>query len=467
MAKAFGSQNTYDVVVVGAGLSGLQAAHSVHAAGFQVCLLEAIDRVGGKTLTSKSSERGFNDLGASWINDTNQSEMFKLYQRYGLETETQRDCGDTLIQSADGNVLKVPYGQLPGNPDVILRLLQVFRDECSLINLDNPTESHRAREIDQLTFREFSIQSVKSDEAASIADVLSASLLGVESDEVSALYMLLYFKSGAGIDNIISDEKNGGQYLRCRQGNQNIAQKMADELGPGVVFLHTPVTAIDHSRCGHCVVHTQSGRTFQCRKVIVSIPTSLYHRIAFSPRLPEKKVILSDNTATGCYTKLVYVFNEPWWHKANLSGVLDSEKGPIVFSRDTSIAQDHQWSITCFLTGDKGRNWSKLPRASRHRQAWKQFSQSFGKFTEVPRPANTLEMEWTKEAFFLGAPCPITTPGVLSAVGGEIATPVGNVHFVGTETSREWRGYMEGAIRSGLRGGAEVVRKLEDTTGRL
>ncbi|KAL3439962.1 hypothetical protein BJX65DRAFT_300791 [Aspergillus insuetus] len=441
MAKVFENQNTYDVVVVGAGLSGLQAAQSVQAAGFRVCILEAIDRVGGKTLTSKSSKRGFSDLGASWINDTNQSEMFKLYQRYGLETETQRDCGDTLIQSADGNVLKVPYGQLP-----------VFRDECSLINLDNPTESNRAREIDQLTFREFCIQSAKSDEAANIADVLSASLLGVESDEVSALYMLLYFKSGAGIDNIISDEKNGGQYLRCRQGNQTIAQKMADEIGPGVVFLHTPVTTIDYSQRGACVVHTKSGRTFECRKVIVSIPTSLYHQITFSPRLPEKK--------------LIYVFSEPWWHKANLSGVLDSEKGPIVFSRDTSIAQDNQWSITCFLTGDKGRNWSKLPRASRHRQAWKQFSQSFGKFTEVPRPANTLEMEWTKEAFFLGAPCPITTPGVLSAVAGEIPTPVGKVHFVGTETSREWRGYMEGAIRSGLRGAAEVVKEL-DTASRL
>ena len=106
-----------------------------------------------------------------------------------------------------------------GDPDVLLGLLQVFRDECSLISLDNLIASSRAREIDQVTFREFSIKNGKTSEAVSIADVLSVSLLGVESDEVSALYMLLYFKSGAGIDNIISDEKNGGQYLRCRQGN--------------------------------------------------------------------------------------------------------------------------------------------------------------------------------------------------------------------------------------------------------
>ena len=101
----------YDVIVVGAGLSGLQTARSVRAAGLSVCVLEATNRVGGKTFTAKSCENGFNDLGAAWINDTSQSEMFKLFQRYGIDTEMQRACGDTIIESVDGSVEKVPYGQ--------------------------------------------------------------------------------------------------------------------------------------------------------------------------------------------------------------------------------------------------------------------------------------------------------------------------------------------------------------------
>ena len=52
------------------------------------------------------------------------------------------------------------------------------------------------------------------------------------------------------------------------------------------------------------------------------------------------------------------------------------------------------------------------------------------------------------------------TPGVLTSVGVELATPVGCVHFAGTETSSVWRGYMEGAVRSGQRAGAEVVKAL-------
>lgn len=73
------AEKVYDVVVVGAGLGGLQAALKVRAAELSVCVLEATNRVGGKTYTVQSCKKGFNDLGAAWINDTNQSEMFKLF----------------------------------------------------------------------------------------------------------------------------------------------------------------------------------------------------------------------------------------------------------------------------------------------------------------------------------------------------------------------------------------------------
>lgn len=107
------AEKHYDVVVVGDGLSGLQAAHSVQAAGFNVCVVEATNRIGGKTLTAQSCERGFNDLGASWINETDQGEIFKLYKRYGVGTLIQRDHGDALIQSADGSITKAPFRQPP------------------------------------------------------------------------------------------------------------------------------------------------------------------------------------------------------------------------------------------------------------------------------------------------------------------------------------------------------------------
>jgi monoamine oxidase len=67
------SRESVDVVVIGGGLSGLRAALKIQAAGLSCAVVEAIDRVGGKTLTlpSKKSGPGANDLGAAWINDTN------------------------------------------------------------------------------------------------------------------------------------------------------------------------------------------------------------------------------------------------------------------------------------------------------------------------------------------------------------------------------------------------------------
>ncbi|OOQ85269.1 flavin-containing amine oxidase [Penicillium brasilianum] len=458
------SKNVYDVIVVGAGLSGLQAAQVIQAAGFTVCVLEATNRVGGKTLTVKSSEKGYNDLGAAWINDTNQSEMFKLFQKYGLDTEVQYASGDTIFHLADGSLDKVPYGQISGDPELFLELVEILRTESSSVDLDDPLKSHNSVEIDQLTFKEFCVQRTHNEQALRIANLISTALLGVDSDEVSALYMLHYFKSGCGIDNLLSDGKDGGQYLRNRQGNQTISKKLAEELGSRSVFLSEPVASVDQlGGCHGVVAVTQSGESFYGRKAIISVPTTLYPSITFNPPLPAKKTALSDNTVMGYYSKTVFVFKDPWWRTAGLSGIIDSEVGPISFTRDTSIPADDQWSITCFIVGERGRQWSKLSKAARHKQAWEQFSHTFGKYVKgIPEPTNSLEMEWAKQAYFLGAPCPVMTPGILTTVGTELATPFGDVHFVGTETATVWRGYMEGAVRSGQRGGAEVVKKLAD-----
>lgn len=79
---------------------------------------------------------------------------------------------------------------------------------------------------------------------------------------------------------------------------------------------------------------------------------------------------------------------------------------------------------------------------------------------QVYNPVEIFEQEWTKEEWSKGAPCPVTGPGVLSSVGKALKESVGNLHFVGTETSDIWAGYMEGAVRSGVRGAKEVVDAL-------
>lgn len=109
-----GKNSSVDVVVVGGGLSGLQSAHDVQKAGFSCVVLEARNRVGGKTWSQQTKCGGYVDVGAAWINDTNQSKMFALAKRYSLELIEQYTDGNCCAQSPDGGPSIIfPYGEVP------------------------------------------------------------------------------------------------------------------------------------------------------------------------------------------------------------------------------------------------------------------------------------------------------------------------------------------------------------------
>ena len=104
----------YDVVVVGAGLSGLQAAIDVQKAGLKCCVLEARDRLGGKVCTSERPDgRGLQELGAAWFNDTNQNKMWAYVERFGLKTIVQPSNGYVGFQDVDEKCSYFEYGQMP------------------------------------------------------------------------------------------------------------------------------------------------------------------------------------------------------------------------------------------------------------------------------------------------------------------------------------------------------------------
>ena len=100
-----------DVVVIGAGLAGLTAAEHIVKAGYSCKVLEARDRVGGRTWSPKRETPGVIDIGAAWFNDTNQRGMIGLARRFNLELVTQNTNGDVIMQT--DKLQRFAYGQAP------------------------------------------------------------------------------------------------------------------------------------------------------------------------------------------------------------------------------------------------------------------------------------------------------------------------------------------------------------------
>ncbi|KAH1645842.1 hypothetical protein KXX16_000924 [Aspergillus fumigatus] len=122
------------------------------------------------------------------------------------------------------------------------------------------------------------------------------------------------------------------------------------------------------------------------------------------------------------------------------------------------------------MAGDPGRAWAALSTKERERSLLDQLAKLFGVANLDNEFVQMTTYEWVHDEWSgWGCPCAALTPGVLDTLGPDaLRESYGNLHFAGTETAGEWKGYMEGAIRSGERAAAEVVKSLnKGITSRL
>jgi monoamine oxidase len=156
------------------------------------------------------------------------------------------------------------------------------------------------------------------------------------------------------------------------------------------------------------------------------------------------------------------LYAEPWWRATSLCGILQSFRGPVCVTRDSSVEEKNQFSLTCFVSGELGVALSKGTKEARHQAVLEQINRVFGPhiFGTVPTPLAMVEHEWAKDQWAQGCPCPVSPPGIMTSYGHALRSPHDKIHFVGTETAYEWKGYMDGAVRSGERGAKEVIHMI-------
>jgi monoamine oxidase len=453
-AAARSVHDGYDAVVVGAGFAGLAAARRLTLAGKSVLVLEARDRVGGRTLNHPIGGGAITELGAGYVGPT-QDELFKLADHYGVGTFPVYNIGDNVYFN-DGQRFLYPFGGLPPDRALVQDLAQVGAKLNAMareVPLDTPWLAANAPDWDGQTFQTWRDQHFQTEVARQFFDGVLHAVWGFEAREASLLSVLFYI-AGAGNESTpgtLERLTGEAQQSRLIGGTQGLALRIAQDLGTAVV-LSTPVRRITYDAAG---VQVDGDRMrVSAKAVIVAIPTPLAGRIIYDPPLPFMRDQLTQRMPLGTYIKTEAIYDRPFWRDAGLTGQAQSTEGPVRITIEGSPPSG-PGILVGFIGGDDARIWGQRSDQERQEVVLQSFAKFFG--PKALQPRDYLDINWAAEPFSRGDTMPFTPPGVLLGYGDEIRKPVGPIHWAGTETSTFWNGYLEGAIRSGYRAADEII----------
>ncbi|WP_405968874.1 FAD-dependent oxidoreductase [Streptomyces sp. NBC_00015] len=444
------SRHRTDVVVVGAGLAGLTAARRLVAAGHSVTVLEARDRVGGRTLNHDLGDGQVVEAGGQFVGPT-QHHVLALADELGIDTFPAYDEGASVYVHA-GRATRYS-GEIPPDlfalPDIGLTTARIARMSRQ-IPLHAPWEARHARRWDALTLDSWIRRTTLGRGGLDLLNAFLGSAYGATAADASLLFSLHYI-AGMGAEGVPGTldrgigTRNGAQERRFVGGSQRLSTTVAEQLD-GRVVLDCPVRAVEQD--ARTVTVLTDTAAWTCRRVIVAIPPALAARIRWSPLLPPEQDALFSRLAFGQLMKCEAIYDEPFWRADGLSGQGVFRAGSTVCSTfDNSPPSGSPGVLMGFLGGRQWRSWAHRPAHERRGAVLRAFAQVVG--PGALRPRTYFEQDWTAEEWTRGGPTAVAAPGVLTELGAWRDRPFGRVHWAGAERADYWNGYMDGAVRSG------------------
>lgn len=415
-----------DVVVIGGGFAGLTAARDLRVAGRSVILLEARDRLGGRTWYHPFDAAGTSvELGGATFSRRYQSWVGREIERYGLPVQARHEA-NTKIQWKFGDSAPGPF---PLSPDEIVefeRIVVTAINAARRIDADVPRDEQALSDLDR-PFTEYARQLTESSRVGAFLNWFG-SLTGADVSAMSSLNILSLIAAQKA--SVYATAITSGE--RLRDGTRSLVEAMAHEADADVRY-ESPVVAIDQ-RDDAVVVETRSGDEFSCQAAVLATPINTMKDISFNPLLSSAKRGVIDAGHTGKIRKLWVLAeglssNVGVWSCGGgtqfvaLLGVESVGDARLLMgfaAADSTVDGNDETSVATAVS-------ELLPSATVVATTWH----------------NWVEDPYSKGTWM------VHRPGVLSSVHSELSRTENRLVFAGADVAVRWIGYIDGAICTG------------------
>jgi monoamine oxidase len=396
-----------EVLVVGAGISGLTAAYRLQAAGVDVVVLEARDRVGGRAWRIPVGDAAF-DAGCEAL-DREHATLLQLASDVGV------DVWEAPPWSSE------PPGDLEGaDADLFEEFEREVEELAARVDPEHPEELDGADELDAQSLAGWLEERAASPRVLeAVEEWIAVASSTVPTSEMSLLAYAVKLAAGASPT---------GLTLRFAGGPSALATSLAERLD-GRVRMSAPVVGVEDEG-SEVVVRVEDGRVERAGRVVIAVPLTAQCSIQFDPQLPDHRRRALAEARYGEVVKEAALFDEP----------------PVLPVSDVS-ADGH-----LYLSAHEPRLLIRFAGAGAARRPLS-LERIAG---AVPR--GQARVEWRRERWTQGSYL-ILAPGQLLSWGDRLGEPHGRIHFAGAERST-LKSYMEGAARAADEVVAEVLAAL-------